>query len=410
MDLDIRATANVETVEVEDVTTAAGTIEFDVPSRSQPYPLHTVFCIDVSSSMKRDMQTEQGTVRGMVSNADGTEPKIDVAKRGLKQAIDDLSADDSFGVVSFSSSVESTYGPTTGRSARQAKSAVGDLSPGGGTNIRDGLDASKQLLDDMPRERAIEWIVLISDGRGTMPGESELQRTYNDNGITIQCAGVGDKWDEDGLLNISQQTRGGIEHVRSGGQLQKFFRNQVRNARNVVAVDTELEISPSDHVTIDDVSYTTGGQHGIVDPEWQGGNCIVDLGDIDGEDLPRVKTEMEIDPKEPDLALQLLTATLQTGGSGVASDRITVEAIKRRNLGAESAETTVKPGIDAETAFNQIVTLGGQGKLDEARAKLDEHHELLASEGRYQDAKQRLDDFETSETGTTVRGLSTDDE
>lgn len=410
MDLDIRATANVETVEVEEVTTAAGTIEFDVPSRSQPYPLHTVFCIDVSSSMKRDMQTEQGTIKRLVSNDDRTEPKIDVAKRGLKQAIDDLSADDSLGVVSFSSSVESTFGPVSGRSTREAKSAVDELTPGGGTNIRDGLIASKRLLDEMPSEQAIEWIVLISDGRGTMPGDSEVRRKYNDNGITIQCAGVGDRWDEDGMLSIAQQTRGGIEHTKSGKQLQQFFSNQVRNARGVVAVDTELEITPSDHVTINDVSYTTGGQHGIVDPEWRGRNCIVDLGDINGENLPRVKTEIEIDPQDPDLELELLTATIRTGSGGSASDRITVEAIKRRNLGVDAEETTVKPGIDAETAFNQIVTLGGQGKLDEAREKLEEHHELLADEGRYQDATQRLEDFETSETGTTVRGLSTDDE
>jgi len=262
----------------------------------------------------------------------------------------------------------------------------------------------------MPNEQAIEWIVLITDGHGTIPSERALKREYNEEGITIQCAGVGDEWKENDLLEISQQTRGGVRHIKAGKQLQAFFSDQIRKTRDVVAVDTALEIDPSDHIAIEDVNYKTGGQHVIVDPEWRNGTCIVDLGDMTRGDPPRVKVAMEINPNEPGLSLRLLTATARTSHSGSASDDITVEAIKQRNLKTVSEETTVKPEpcIDPETAFTTIIKLGGQGKLDEAREKLKEHRDLLTDAGKYQDAKRRLEDFETSETGTSVRGLSTD--
>ncbi|MFB6101465.1 MAG: VWA domain-containing protein [Haloplanus sp.] len=407
MGINITATTNVEEVAVDQETTATGTITFDIPSQSRQYPLQTVFCIDTSGSMNAGMETDglAGIVKTALLGSGDEAPKIDIAKSGLKKAIDSLSAQDSFGVVPFTSSVGTKIGPESGGGVNQAKSAVDDLEATGGTNIRKGLLASRDLLNRMSSKQAIQWIVLISDGQGSIPSDSELQGKFDDRGITIQSAGIGDGYDRDKMLKVSQQTQGELAHIKSAGQLQNFFQEQIQNARNVVALDAELEIVAHDPVSITELYYTFGEQQSTVDPDWNGNRCVIDLGDINHENPPKVKFEMDITATEPDLATELVTATIRTD-DGSASDRIEVIADKRRHGLEPVSEEKTEPQPDPDLILQKISTLSQQGDLNEARSVLENNRHVL-SQTQYREAEQRLDDFESDSSGESAHRLST---
>lgn len=407
MSLDVDASANVEEVLLDETTSANGTIDIQIPSRTQEYPLHIVFCIDRSGSMSSTMTAGGlfGTVTEQVIGSDG-KAKMDVAKEGLNKAIGKLSSKDSFGVVSFSNSATQEVGVTSGNNTHSAKQTVNQLSSGGGTSIDAGLRESRMLLNKMPNEEAVEWIVLISDGKGSAPSDHDLERHYSSEGIVIQAAGVGDGYDRQQMLDLAQQTQGELEDIGSARGLQKFFGEEVQNARNVVALGADLSIRPSSIVSINEVYYSLAEQTSTVDPEWQNGNCVLDLGDVDQQNPPQVVFDMTISPNEVDLEAELIDAVLRTEEAS-ANDDITV-VVDRQASGLTptdddtddegSTTSKIEPKPDPDFIVKKVSTLSQEGKLNEAEQYLEENKEHLP-QSKYSEAQDLINEGDVSGLG-----------
>lgn len=400
MTIGIDASTTLDSVLVDDLVSTTGTVEVDIERATGQYPLHIVFCIDTSGSMNSDISTSgiSGVIKEL-SGGGGDTRKIDVAKEGLVKASRQLSSDDSFAVVSFSGSSSTAVSPTMGNRARRVKSDITSLSPGGGTNIKSGLKQSRRLLDQMSNERAIEWVVLISDGRGKAPSGRRVNRKFAGDGITIHSAGVGNDYDENTLRELAHQTQGEQRHIQSGDQLQTFFQEKVSDAGDVVALDPSLTLTPSDVTTIDEVYYTLGEQQSSVDPDWQGGTCHIDMADINENKPPTVKFDMEVEPDTPDLAATLVEANLQTQ-QAMATDEIAVEVGTAHTL-----ETVDEPAVDEEFLLRQITDEAMNEGVEAARRKYREHEDDLSAEARQEvestlqtmerDRKSGTDEFST---------------
>lgn len=406
MSIDLTATANVEEVFVDRETTVNGTIDFEIGGRKREYPLHIAFCVDTSGSMSNSISAD-GLVDLAVEQLTGTgsdRSKMDVAKSGLKKAIGQLSSRDTFGLVSFSSSASREINPTSGDDTRQAKSAIDGLSAGGGTSIDAGLSESRDILGRMPNENAVEWIVLISDGKGSVPRASVLESDYSEAGIVIQAAGVGDGYDRQQMLELAQRTQGELEDISSGQGLQSFFSTEVQNARDVVALDAELTIEPSEIVSINEVYYSLAEQTSTIDPEWRGGNCVVDLGDVNRENPPQVVFDMDVHATEVDLSARLARAVLRTD-TDTADDEITVTVDE--DLTGLDPTTDAEPEPDAarpdptpdpEFVIKKVSTLSQEGKLEEARRYLAQNEASLP-ERKYREAEDMIDEGDVSGLG-----------
>jgi len=406
MALNVSASANVDEVFLDETMNANGTIDIQIPSRTREYPLHIVFCIDKSGSMRQSMTAGGlfGSVAEQVTGSEG-KPKMNVAKEGLKKAIGRLSKKDSFGVVSFSSSANEEVGATSGSNIRKAKRSVDQLSTGGGTSIDAGLRKSRNLLNSMSNEEAVEWIVLISDGKGHVPSDSDLQRHYSSEGIVIQAAGVGDEYDRQQMLNLAQKTQGELEDIGSARGLKQFFAEEVQNARDVVALDTELSIDPSPIISINEVYYSLAEQTSTVDPEWRQGKCIIDLGDVNQQNPPQVVFDMDIHPNEVDLEAQLVEAVLRTDED---SDRDNINVVVDRSSGITPTDdesdgntstiSKVDPTPDPDFIVKKVSTLSQEGKLDEAKWYLENNKEHLP-QSKYAEAQDLIDDGDVSGLG-----------
>lgn len=400
MTIGMDASTAVDSVLVDDEVSTTGTVQVDIEGATSQYPLHIVFCIDTSGSMNSDISTSgaAGLVKGLVGAAAGNR-KIDVAISGLVKASRQLSGDDTFAVVSFSGSSSAPVSPTSGSRAGRVENDITSLTAGGGTNIASGLQHSRKLLQRMPEERAIEWIVLISDGRGRTPSGSRVDRKFAQEGITIQSAGVGNDYDEDTLRELAHQTQGEQRHIESGDQLQEFFQEKVRDASGVVALDPLLTLAPSDIATIDEVYYTLGEQQSSLNPDWRGDVCHIDMADINKDKPPTVKFDLQIEPDTPDLAATVVEATLETRRTTV-EDEITVEVGTAHTL--EAVDAPVK---DEEFLLRKITDEAMNEGVEAARKEYRKHEDDLSPEARQevestlrtmeQDRKSGTDEFST---------------
>lgn len=388
MVIKIDATANVDSVLVDETVSATGTIQLDVDGTGGQFPLHIVFCIDTSGSMKAPLPT------GATGGSTGTIRKIEVAKSGLSEASSQLSGDDTFAVVSFSSGATTTVSPTSGNRASRVESDVASLRPDGGTNITAGLERSRELLQQMPDERAIEWIVLISDGKGSAPLGNRLDSEYAEEGITIQSAGVGTDYDEDTLRELAHRTQGEQRHVGSADQLRSFFEEQVADADEVVALDPSLTLAPSNGTTIEEVYYTLGEQQSSLDPDWRGDTCHIDMADVNREKPPTVKMDMAITPDTPDLSATVLRATLETE-SGSVEDEITVEVGTAHTL-----EKVDEPAKDEEFILRKITDEAMNEGVEAARNEYRRHREDLSADAKreVESTLRKMEDDEKSGT------------
>ena len=398
MGIGLDASANTEEVVVDLEMEMTGTIEFDIDKTQRDFPIHIVFCIDTSGSMSASIDAD-GLTDALLNRGSGT-PKIEVAKEGVIKASQQLSSDDRFGVVAFSSSARTVVSSTPGNKARRVKSNVESLSSGGGTDIQAGLQTSKDLLDEMGRTDAIKWIVLVSDGKGSVPSDRQLRQRYSEQGVTIQAAGVGDDYDPDTLMNVAQQTQGESEHIKSGKGLRKFFREKVTDARNVVALDPELELTPTEATSIREVYYTLGEQQSMVDPEWRGDTCVIDLADVNQEKPPKVMLDLQVEADRADLDVPVVEATLTTKSDRV-SDRILVDVVTEHLVD----DVTAKPAKNESVIVSELVSIAQRQGASSALSELEDYRDEIASD-TYRETKARLEELRTDDSGEATAKVS----
>lgn len=141
--------------------------------------LTMLFVIDRSGSME-------------VSNASGVS-NLELAKEAVARSFDLLNDNDRTGVLSFDITAYwvlhlQMVGNADNR--EQMRAQVGQLRPGGGTNIRQGILAADQVLRGDPSE--LKHIILLTDGgsdpSGIVPAVARMNENY---GITTSVVAVG---------------------------------------------------------------------------------------------------------------------------------------------------------------------------------------------------------------------------
>lgn len=141
--------------------------------------LTMLFVIDRSGSMEIASS-------GSVSN-------LELAKEAIVRSFDLLNDTDRTGVLSFDVSAYyvvdiQDVGDEINR--QNLRNLVGSLRPGGGTNIRQGIQSADEVLRDDPSD--LKHIILLTDGgadqSGIVPAVSRMNQNY---GITTSVVAVG---------------------------------------------------------------------------------------------------------------------------------------------------------------------------------------------------------------------------
>ena len=138
-----------------------------------PPPVNLVVALDVSGSMESPVDPWDGDSPGREDELpDPTTTKLETARRAVAAVAGNLRAEDRLAVVPFDARahVAKPLGPAdeVGRAALERR--LGELSAGGGTNVRDGFLAAVDLLGQGTRDPSVEDRVLLvtdaTDGFG----------------------------------------------------------------------------------------------------------------------------------------------------------------------------------------------------------------------------------------------------
>lgn len=348
-----------------------GAIDFDIEAPDSPAPLNVVFCIDRSGSMSGN--------------------PIQVARQGLIDAAKKLGKNDYFGVVSFGSNSSREVSPTKGTNASSRFDAISNIQINGGTDIMCGLRESKQMLSDMPRSQAAQWIVLISDG-GSSINEATLKREYADDGITIHAAGILN-YKQRVIQTVAEKTQGEWEDVGNPSNLGRFFKQKIAEARGVVALDPELRLDATPISDIKDVYYTHGDQQSLNDPDWDRNGCTVELSDLTAEKPPKVRLDIFVDGEaelEPQKIVDIELRTKHQNITDILEVEIAAPIIAEEENDEESG------GRESLAVADVMETALEQGPAQAKRKLAEWEDDEAVNSEALSEAEQAIEEMEES--------------
>jgi len=332
-------------------------------SQGERLPVHIVFCIDQSGSMSGK--------------------KIRQAKQGVENAMSLLEAKDKFGVVTFDNDAYVAVKPTSGDRTHQLD--LDTITAGGGTHIIKGLEESRNLLKKMDDsnsysllnsndQNAITWIALVTDGRpssvssalsalvsgitnntfgGELEKHSAVAETLNNDGITINTAGVGNDYGENIIEALSSRSGGTWEHHSSASGIGEFFRQKIREAHNVVATNPTLTFEPKNGVDVKDVVRTVPQIADVNYSTQRGSYVVTDFPDIRKDISPEYIFDLRIPSHDiaPDVTFGDITLNI---GNEKLKESIKGDYVIDEGLARDIDEGDKEIAKESDTANNYL--------------------------------------------------------
>lgn len=145
--------------------------------------------------------------------------KFEQAKKACISAITTLKKDDRVAIVLFDS--EAKVLVELGDATRpELADTVRAMQPGGGTDIKPGLEAAARLIPDGDiRFR----IVLMSDGMAPTAGLDEVVGELRHRGITLSSVALGGEADRNLLRKLAERGGGTFHDVSLPAELETVF-------------------------------------------------------------------------------------------------------------------------------------------------------------------------------------------
>jgi Mg-chelatase subunit ChlD len=193
-------------------------VYMDVRDRQERPDLALVFVIDKSGSMNACHCS--GPNRQTAQPQQGGTPKIDIAKDAVIQAVAVLGKRDTVGVVAFDSGAEWALPAQRGPSVETVEDAVAPLLPDGPTNVRAGLRAAQEALNNTNAK--IKHVILLTDGWSRGGDNLDIAQQMHDQGITLSVVAAG-SGSADYLKQIAETGGGRFYPAQDMAEVPQIF-------------------------------------------------------------------------------------------------------------------------------------------------------------------------------------------
>ena len=186
--------------------------------------------------------------------------KIEQARTAVRELISQLSTEDRFALVSYSSRAEVSIplSSATSEARRHWRQVVAGIQPTGGTNMSAGLDLALGVSEG-PRPGRAARMILISDGLAnegdaTMRGLASRAYRAAASESVVSTVGVGEDFNEFLMSNIADAGTGNYYFLHDTEQLAQVFSAEFEATRETVATAVAVTIAPGDGVRVTDAA------------------------------------------------------------------------------------------------------------------------------------------------------------
>jgi Ca-activated chloride channel family protein len=192
-------------------------------------PANIVFLVDTSCSM---------------TSGD----KLELAKKSLKIAVDNLGEKDRVAITTYAGGVRVLLPPTPASDKKTIKRVIDGLQPGGGTAMESGLTLAYKQAAKMLRDNTITRIIVCSDGDaniGATTPEEMLKQVegYVKEGVTLSTIGFGDGNYKDATMEtIANKGNGNYYYIDTPRMAERVFGRDLTKMIQDVAQDVKIQV------------------------------------------------------------------------------------------------------------------------------------------------------------------------
>lgn len=201
----------------------------EVQTAQQLPPANLVFLIDVSGSM---------------SSSD----KLPLAQASLKLLTQQLRAQDSVSIVTYSGRTSVALPATSGDQKAKITAAIDSLNAAGSTNGEDALKLAFNQAEQAMQKKGINRIVMLTDGDfnvgiSDVDQMLDLVKANRDRGISLSTVGFGRGNLNDYMMEqMANNGNGNYSYIDSLMEAKKVFNDELAATFNTVAKDVKIQV------------------------------------------------------------------------------------------------------------------------------------------------------------------------
>jgi Ca-activated chloride channel family protein len=314
--------------------------------------------------------------------------KIELVKQAIDAASHHLSDDDRAALVIFDNEVDVLHRltPATTQGKSRLRRVLGDVAPGGSTNLSGGwLTACQELAGSPPNgSRArIQRSLLLTDGLANVGITNPVELSHHAGqlrrrGIATTTIGVGVDFDEMLLSGMAEAGGGAFQYIAHPSELRVFFEHEIGDLLDVVAIRPRLRITfphgMHAHLINAFPVERTGGTFHIDLRDLAGGDdvaLVFDITTAPGEERSRLAPTMQIVWTDPATGQQV---ERHTDPDPVT--RVPREEAHRAPLNDEAREAIAMERSARD--HREAIRLDREGRFEEARAHFRHAGAMLA--------------------------------
>lgn len=179
--------------------------------------------------------------------------KLDRVKLAAINAIQQLSAEDRFGIVSFDSHVRTVFESDLVTPSAKAKAiaAINALSTGSSTALHAGWKSAAEMVCQNLDAKMVNRVLLLTDGEAT-DGIKDAQTlsthasTMAEHGVTTSTFGVGDEYNETLLQSMAESGDGRYYYLEGSANFERLFAEEFQGMSRLYGSDVRLRVHAAD--------------------------------------------------------------------------------------------------------------------------------------------------------------------
>ncbi len=173
--------------------------------------------------------------------------RLQQAKQGVQQIIDQLTPEDAFSLITFSDKAKVLLPSERHVDKARSKAIVSTIQSRGGTEMLQGLLAGMQELGVNRTPQSVNHLIFLTDGQtyGDEAACLEKSEWAGVNKISFTTLGVGADWNETLLDQMAMASGGSSIYIDSPREIAEVFKTTMHTLTLVVAreLSAKLELS-----------------------------------------------------------------------------------------------------------------------------------------------------------------------